>query len=80
MRGGEKQVLSMNTDVTAEEKNVTMIEFDRNGDMMHIQNYARERYEASLRISIESDLMENRISMASDDGSGITVDEITKVT
>ena len=42
LRGGEKQVLSINTDVAAEEIKVTMIEFNRKGKAMQVQNYDRK--------------------------------------
>ena len=63
LRGGEKSVLSMNTDVTYEENQVTMIEFDRKGQAMQVQNYTRKRYEEVLRVAIEEDLMMNRQNM-----------------
>ena len=37
-----------------------MIEFDRKGQAMQVQNYTRKRYEEVLRVAIEEDLMMNR--------------------
>ena len=45
LKGGQKQILSIATDVCAEERQVTMIEFDRQGNAIEVLNYNHKQYE-----------------------------------
>ena len=43
-----------------EEKKVTMIEFDRKGYVIQVQNYAREQYENTLFKALKEDYRAKR--------------------
>ena len=49
LRGGEKKVLSIATDVMIEETEINLIEFSRTGDCSQIQRFDKKKYTDKLR-------------------------------
>ena len=59
LKGGQKKVLSIATAVTYEERLVTLLEFNRNGEAMQVLNFNRKHYERNLNNAILKDLENN---------------------
>lgn len=61
IRGGQKRVISFESDVTYVERKMTKLEFDRNGGVISIKQFQKKLYDDMMRENIIKDLLEEKI-------------------
>ena len=59
IKGGEKEILSIATNVAIDEKRISLVEFDRNGEVISYQSYSKSNFEAALKTAVEYDFMKH---------------------
>jgi len=60
LKGGQKRILSLESDLAYEEHEVTAIEFNRIGEVSQIKSFSKDCYDDELRMHIENELLLNK--------------------